>query len=47
MIKSTSTESLEEAIDNDIISSLQDSVKKSQTDLNLTDDVLDQAITYI
>lgn len=47
MIKSTNTESLEEAIDNDIISSLQDSVKESQNQLNLTDDVLNQAITYI
>lgn len=47
MIKSTNTESLEEAIDNDIASSLQKAVEESQNKLNLTDDILDKTITYI
>lgn len=47
MIKSTNTESLEEAIDSDIVSSLQKAVEDSQNKLNLTDDILDKTITYI
>lgn len=47
MIKSSSTESLEEAIDNDIVNDLSTAVQTSQTDLGLTDEALNEAITYI
>lgn len=47
MIKSSQTESLEEAIDNDIINSLSNSVQNVQDKLGLDDESLNQAITYI